>query len=336
MKQEEFKVSIEKFESDVRQAKEAIFRELEEHFDLYCTAFRRPSDQNFHFRSFFNLRLRNLYEYSEPDDKNPANSKVYLNTITRSLCEAFIRVCTMLTEDNLPKFFDSSVTMPPGYMTCHQIVAVHRQELARNQHTTSDYADSHLLTNFNIGEFYPVLVRSYCLEIMKQEIESLAIDDSDFISQALKTLTVKNLSETAKALEGLSNKFNAASVQELVDFFSILKFRIRGYAEPIITEEDFESLVNSICSNEIAKDKINLNVPDYRLAQIRRLFYDFYATFRTRDLEAYLSTPLKKKDYLKFIENFRQFQGYSSSVSWVKKTTPDNQRNSLEKYVVKK
>ncbi|MEP4532107.1 MAG: hypothetical protein ABJ004_03405 [Cyclobacteriaceae bacterium] len=318
---EESELTVQKINDDIANKRIEILEDVKKELPKF-QIYKDISDQNYHFQGYFNLRRSGLFEVTLKVEGDTTFTRT--NTFIKACAEEFDSWRNSLTSSFLPEYFKKNKSdVLSDRNNLWDLRDIHLHKLQQLGEKTGLYADRELLLNPELNKLYEVIIEAHVLKDMFVKVESMNVDDPNMIDNFLN-----DTQDPFQELRELENKFNTASVGELINFFSVLRKEVRGQSGPIASNQDIVNLVKSILSKQVKKGSIKPNLVSSDYPAVRRLFFDFYNEFKERD-KYQIEPMLRKQDYLKFIENFEPFKEATSSDSWIKDTNPKKQSTTL-------
>jgi hypothetical protein len=175
------------------------------------------------------------------------------------------------------------------------------------------------------------LVKVEAIHRLYNAVKKMDESDKKMIEKFLKSQT----NQVGILTLPKQNKFNSATPEELAHFFKDLKGIPRGQKLPVLSQKKFSKFIISICENKVEKGMLKPNLVKSDEHVLRRLFYDFYDEYNSKDTSI-LSFALTKQDYFKFIELFTPFQNALGNPSFLKNSSSKTQTTTLRDLVSRK
>lgn len=323
-----FKFDLKNYRSDLESTRLKILSEIGEYVSEIRSNYKSIEDQNNSFISYFGSNLRRLYEYSENDPKNPGSSTIKERTFTKDVIETFIKWNKTYREDKLGEFFGSTKSKRIDLPNILELQQKHLMLFKRMPKNESNYIDLDLLKNPDLKKLYEVSIHGYLYKEMMNVASNWRFSET-LIKECLDHFE-KQIDDDFSELRKTKNKFNEMPIAVLIDLFKVLLKTAIGQSKPIISKSDFNRFIKSICENKLLDTAIEVNLSRKDLSTIRRQFYEFYCVSRAN----YDIKQIKKREYLKFIENFKPFVGKAQSKDWIDQTTSRNQKTTLNQIVI--
>lgn len=288
--------------------------------------FKECKTRNQHFTGFFRRQKHELVEKYTPI-KGQDHSPIIEYTFTKAAIDEFQRWQQVVSLKRCLDFFHSEKRPPINRKNLHELRTMHLQESKKFLDNVSAYGDIDLLEKLEPKKLYLAIITSLALDSIIRIADEISDENEDKIEDVMSHLD--RLKPEHFIPESLNNRFNSATPLELIDFFADLKKVAIGQVNPIVSNLDFNKLIESICNNYILEDPIDSNLNKKQQTVLRRLFFDFFDHFSPIDQTRTPSLKLNKIEYLKFIQSFKYYQGVVTP-SWVDNTTANKQKKTLK------